>query len=137
MHEKNLKIGYLLDFYGDALSERKRNILDMYYNEDFSLSEIADGFGVSRQAVSKWENGEAMPELSKLEVICQLFGVTPNELMGYEEKLHMLQRKQERVAMLKELQDTLEGIKNLTGDAVKDPLCSACEKVVRLLQREE
>ena len=51
-----------------------------------SQETLAEKLGVSRQAVSKWENGEAMPELSKLEVICQLFGVTPNELMGYEEK---------------------------------------------------
>ena len=51
MHEKNLKIGYLLDFYGEALSERKRNVLDMYYNEDFSLSEIAEEVGISRQGV--------------------------------------------------------------------------------------
>ena len=34
MHEKNLKIGYLLDFYGEVLSERKRSVLDMYYNEE-------------------------------------------------------------------------------------------------------
>ena len=51
MHEKNLKIGYLLDFYGEVLSERKRNVLDMYYNEDFSLSEIAEDIGISRQGV--------------------------------------------------------------------------------------
>ena len=40
MFEKNLEIGYLLDFYGDVLSERKRTVLDYYYNEDYSLSEI-------------------------------------------------------------------------------------------------
>ena len=51
MYEKNLKIGYLLDFYGDVLPERKRNILDLYYNEDFSLSEIAEDIGISRQGV--------------------------------------------------------------------------------------
>ena len=51
MHEKNLKIGYLLDFYGEVLSERKRSVLDMYYNEDFSLSEIAEEIGISRQGV--------------------------------------------------------------------------------------
>ena len=44
-------IGFLLDFYGDVLSERKRNVLDMYYNEDFSLSEISEEIGISRQGV--------------------------------------------------------------------------------------
>ncbi|MGM9682508.1 MAG: sigma factor-like helix-turn-helix DNA-binding protein [Eubacteriales bacterium] len=51
MYEKNLKIGYLLDFYGEILTERKRNILDLYYNQDFSLAEISDEIGISRQGV--------------------------------------------------------------------------------------
>ena len=51
MFEKDLKIGYLLDFYGEVLSERKRTVLDYYYNDDLSLAEIAEELGVSRQAV--------------------------------------------------------------------------------------
>ena len=51
MFEKNLNMGYLLDFYGELLSDRKRSTMDMYYNEDFSLSEIAEGVGISRQGV--------------------------------------------------------------------------------------
>ena len=51
MFEKNLNVGYLLDFYGELLPERKRAVLDMYYNEDYSLAEIADEIGISRQGV--------------------------------------------------------------------------------------
>ena len=51
MFEKNLNIGYLLDFYGDVLTERKKDALDLYYNNDMSLSEIADEMGISRQGV--------------------------------------------------------------------------------------
>lgn len=51
MFEKNLKQGYLLDFYGDILTDRKKEVLDMYYNEDFSLAEIAEQIGISRQGV--------------------------------------------------------------------------------------
>ena len=51
LFEKNLEINYLLDFYGDVLSDRKRNVLEMYYNDDYSLSEIADDIGISRQGV--------------------------------------------------------------------------------------
>ena len=51
MFEKNLQIGYLLDFYGDILPERKRSVMDMYYNEDLSLAEIAVEIGISRQGV--------------------------------------------------------------------------------------
>ena len=51
MFEKNLELGYLLDFYGELLSERKRTVMDMYYNEDFSLAEIAEEIDISRQGV--------------------------------------------------------------------------------------
>ncbi len=51
MFEKDVTIGYLLDFYGELLTERKRQVLDLYYNCDLSLAEIADELGISRQAV--------------------------------------------------------------------------------------
>ena len=51
MFEKNLEMSFLLDFYGDILSERRRSVMTMYYNEDLSLSEIASEIGISRQGV--------------------------------------------------------------------------------------
>ena len=51
MFEKNLNISLLLDFYGDILTERQNEMLDMYYNDDCSLSEIAQNFSISRQGV--------------------------------------------------------------------------------------
>ena len=51
MFEKNMKLAYLLDFYGDALDERTSSIMQAYYDDDLSLSEIADGEGISRQGV--------------------------------------------------------------------------------------
>ena len=51
MFEKNLEIGYLLDVYGDILPERRRDMLDLYYNDDLSLAEIAAEVGISRQGV--------------------------------------------------------------------------------------
>lgn len=49
MFEKNLHIAYLLDFYGEVLGERTRELLEMYYCDDMSLSEIADAVGITRQ----------------------------------------------------------------------------------------
>ena len=51
MFEKNLNIGYLLDFYGEVLTDRKKEALDGYYNNDMSLAEIAEDVGISRQGV--------------------------------------------------------------------------------------
>jgi len=48
---KNLEITILLDFYGDMLTEKQRDFLGYYYNDDLSLSEIAANEGITRQGV--------------------------------------------------------------------------------------
>lgn len=48
---KDLSISALLDFYGPFLSEKQRNLLHHYYNEDLSLSEIAENEQITRQGV--------------------------------------------------------------------------------------
>ena len=48
---KNLEISLLLDFYGDMLTDKQRDMVDYYYNEDLSLSEIAENEGITRQGV--------------------------------------------------------------------------------------
>ena len=46
---KNLEIAVLLDLYGDMLTEKQRDFLGYYYNDDLSLSEIAENEGITRQ----------------------------------------------------------------------------------------
>ncbi|NLA76686.1 MAG: DNA-binding protein [Clostridiales bacterium] len=48
---KNLEVTVLLDFYGDMLTTNQRNFLGYYYNDDLSLSEIAENEGITRQGV--------------------------------------------------------------------------------------
>ena len=48
---KNLEISYLLDFYGDVLTDKQREAMEEYYNADLSLAEIAEGLGITRQGV--------------------------------------------------------------------------------------
>lgn len=48
---KDLEMTILLDFYGDMLAPKQREFLDYYYNQDFSLSEIAANVGITRQGV--------------------------------------------------------------------------------------
>lgn len=48
---KNYQIGLLLDFYGSLLTDRQKDVISLYYEEDLSLSEIADEVGITRQGV--------------------------------------------------------------------------------------
>lgn len=48
---KNLEISFLLDFYGDMLTDKQRDVVELYYNEDLSLGEIAAHSGITRQGV--------------------------------------------------------------------------------------
>ena len=49
---KNLEFSALLDVYGRFLSNKQRNLTEYYYNDDLSLSEIAENEGITRQGVS-------------------------------------------------------------------------------------
>lgn len=48
---KTIRMNYLFDFYQSLLTDKQRNYLELFYLQDYSLSEIADTFDVSRQAV--------------------------------------------------------------------------------------
>lgn len=50
-----------------------------------SQLDLADRLGVSRQSVSKWETGEANPEVTKIPAMAKLFGVTADWLLSEEE----------------------------------------------------
>ena len=48
---KNLEISALLDYYGMLLTDKQRETVEYYYNDDLSLGEIAENTGISRQGV--------------------------------------------------------------------------------------
>ena len=49
--EKIVQKGELLDIYGKLLTKRQRECLELYYDENLTLAEIAEHFNISRQAV--------------------------------------------------------------------------------------
>ena len=51
MKNQAYRMAMLFDFYGDLLTERQREFYDLYYNEDLSLAEIAENYGITRQGV--------------------------------------------------------------------------------------
>ena len=51
MKNQAYRMAMLFDFYGDLLTDRQKEFYDLYYNEDLSLAEIAENYGISRQGV--------------------------------------------------------------------------------------
>ena len=51
MFEKDLRMGLLLDFYGEMLADRTKDMMKQYYEDDLSLSEIAEMECITRQGV--------------------------------------------------------------------------------------
>ena len=92
MRSKNLEISVLCDIYSALLPEKQRVALDYYYNEDLSLSEIAEHAGISRQGVrDQIKHAEA-------------------QLIEYENALHLYEKMKKTGEILDELTQLLQGV---------------------------
>ncbi|HCV1627543.1 TPA: putative DNA-binding protein [Staphylococcus aureus] len=86
---KTLRMNYLFDFYQSLLTNKQRNYLELFYLEDYSLSEIADTFNVSRQAV--YDNIRRTGDLVE----------------DYEKKLELYQKFEQRREIYDEMKQHL------------------------------
>lgn len=108
MFEKNLTVEFLLDFYGEVLSQRTRDLLAAYYGDDLSLAEIAEGAEISRQGVRH--------VLKKGE----------EELFFLEERLGLAARHRAMQASAEELRTLTAALANRDDEAVR-ALCRAVD----------
>lgn len=67
--------------------ETKNIILELRNQKGWSQDELAEKVFVTRQAVSRWENGETVPNTDTLKLLSQLFDVSINTLLGSPRKL--------------------------------------------------
>lgn len=90
------------------LSEK---ILALRKSRGMSQEELAEKLDVSRQSVSKWETGQAMPELDKIVAISRLFDITTDYLLKESEveelafKADMLEKRQEQMLIREKKKD--------------------------------
>lgn len=62
-----------------------RNLAYLRRANGYSQEEVAEKIGVSRQAVAKWENGDSVPDLANSIALSELYRVTLDNLVKYEE----------------------------------------------------
>ena len=95
MKSKPLEMSLLFDFYGETLTEKQRELFDLYYNEDLSLAEIAEHAGITRQGVrdSIKRAEHALREMEEKLGLVARYGGTERcaeELMREVERLRAL-----------------------------------------------
>ena len=112
---KNLEISVLLDFYGEMLTEKQREMIELYYNDDLSLAEIAESEGISRQGV--WD----------------IIRRAEESLRRYEERTGLVARFAKERETLSELDGKLSELAALTRDDAR-ALAEDIRKDLRELQ---
>jgi predicted DNA-binding protein YlxM (UPF0122 family) len=95
MLEKTIRINMLFDFYQALLTDKQQTFLRCYYQDDFSLGEIASEFEISRQAVFE--------HIKRAE----------HMLEEYEQKLRLLARDIEHRELVERLQSEIDQIPEL------------------------
>lgn len=118
MKNQAYRMTLLFDFYGEMLTERQKEFYDLYYNEDLSLTEIAENYHMSRQGVRD--------AIVRAEAVL-------NEL---EEKTGLIQRFQEQTRDLHQLQELTDAARGANQDPVVDDYLRRIQDLCAKLKQE-
>ena len=115
--EELVKVSLLLDFYGQMLTKRQYEILDLYYNSDYSLGEIAEELEISRQGVhDNIKRGKAA-------------------LYELESKLGLAARFNEQKNRASEALNLLEDLEAALTDSRDKEMLSRARQLIRSMMR--
>lgn len=105
--DKNVEFSLLFDCYGKLLTDKQRDIMDLYYNLDYSLGEIADDLNISRQGVRD--------SLKRSEAIL----VEAEEKLGFIKQIDFLKNELNQIAQKANaaaISDNIETMKKTLQD---------------------
>lgn len=113
--EKNIKISILCEIYGKMLTEKQYTFIDDYYNNDLSLSEIAENNNITRQAVR--------------DVLKQ----AENKLFEFEEKLELMKKNEKQENIIRKIFEDIEKTKENIKDENTKKYFTNIEKQLKSL----
>lgn len=102
LKNQTYRMTMLYDFYGELLTDRQKEFFDYYYNDDLSLSEIAENAGISRQGVR--------------DVIVRAEGI----MQEFEDKTHLIRRFEQMRGRIDAICAAAEEIKTLNFRQFED-----------------
>jgi predicted DNA-binding protein YlxM (UPF0122 family) len=116
MKHQAYEMSMLFDFYGEMLTERQKEFFDLYYNEDLSLAEVAENYGITRQGVRDViVRAEAiMKEMEAKTGIIARFHKLQNQLTSIDSKMNDILAINQRNYQDDELKNLVMEIKQIT-----------------------
>ena len=96
--EDRVEISLLMDYYGPLLTEKQKSIMELYYNEDLSLAEIAELNNTSRQAIH--------------DLIKRCY----KQFLAYESKLNLLEKSLEKEKKIINILDNINSKYSLSNE---------------------
>ena len=108
-------VSLLFDFYGKLLTKRQREVMELYYEENLTLAEIADEFEISRQGVH-----DALKNAEKA-------------LKGYEEKLGLVEKLQQSRQAIEQIDTEID---HLTAECKDSKIAEKLKKIKTIIDKE-
>ena len=122
MKSDTFHMSLLYDYYGELLTDKQKELFDLYYNEDLSLAEIAENYGITRQGVR--------------DVIVRAEAI----LTELEDKTGIIKRFHKMQQQFSSIKSALDGICRLNEDRYQDDdlegLCIQVRGVLSDLKQE-
>lgn len=121
-----------------------REIREARITQNMTQMNLADAMGVSYQAVSNWERGNSMPDIGKLEELCEILDISLDRLLGVQRQVQNVQKvidytsgKTEETLSLEEIRDAVplmepEQVQKCVGNAAEETERISLDELVGL-----
>lgn len=115
MIDKKIKISMLYDFYSQLLTEKQKDMIDLYYNQDLSLGEIAQELQISRQAVYDTikRTEKILYDYEKKLKLFELFDSKMTKIEKLKERVYKLEKMIDIDSSKEELKNEIDEMKLL------------------------